>query len=852
MAQGGFGYRPGWTRDQIREEIRGLGVDGSVLYIAAHPDDENTRFLAFMARHKRWRTGYLSLTRGDGGQNLLGDHTEYDLGIIRTQELLAARRVDGAEQFFTRANDFGFSKNPDETWQHWDREKVLADVVWVIRLFKPRLLVTRFSPLPAATHGHHTASAQLAVEAFFAAGDSNRFPEQLSQVRVWQPSRLVWNTSWWFYGRQDYDKTGLLSLDVGTYNPRLGRSYGELAAESRSMHQSQGFGAARQRGTEREYFQWLAGDSAIHDPLEGLERSVMNGTASTDWDEWTREVRGLYALLETENTEAWLKGLAPMLPFLNRILEDPTRSDEDRLLARERKEKVNRLLVEISGLWEEALANQPAVVPGDSLNWEWQVLRRNPSATVKAVPLSLRLLGLWPNGQERTLWDGKIAPTANDLGDSLHRYIFKAALPEGMPMSGPFWKAEGPRSAHYSVPDFGSHRPESPPSLMVESRWSWSIGAMEIPVTLRTPLLYKWTDPVLGERYRPMEVVPAWQLGLEPRQLVVPDGVRELRFRLSLRIEGGPTAPKRTDTLRWGLAGWPEGWRLVSEPPLLLNPRPDSLYTWEAVLTTVGREGGQGGIVTPAVYRSVQGRWIPQELSSVVRLEYGHIPIQTRVVPVEATVVRLHQKSSGKVVGYLRGAGDETMTALAQMGYRVVDLDPATATPALLKTCQSIVLGVRFYNTCRYLSRIQPMLTDYAAQGGHLLIQYQTTSNLLLKQWTPIPLQLGRSRVTEEQAEVRFLVPNHSLLNKPNQLLSNDFEGWVQERGLYFAQQWDPAWTPLLGMNDRGEEEQKGSLLVGRYGKGTVVYCALSLFRQCPQGVPGAFRLLQNLVEYAP
>jgi hypothetical protein len=521
-------------------------------------------------------------------------------------------------------------------------------------------------------------------------------------------------------------------------------------------------------------------------------------------------------------------------------------------LARERKEKVNRLLAEISGLWEEAVAAQPAVVPGDSLNWEWQVLRRNPSATVKAVPLSLRLLGLWPNGQERTLWDGKTAPTANDLGDSLHRYIFRAALPEGMPMSGPFWKAEGPRSAHYSVPDFGSHRPESPPSLMVESHWSWSIGAMEIPVTLRTPLLYKWTDPVLGERYRPMEVVPAWQLGLEPRQLVVPDGVRELRFRLSLRIEGGPTAPKRTDTLRWGLAGWPEGWRLVSEPPLLLNPRPDSLYTWEAVLTTVGREGGQGGIVTPAVYRSVQGRWIPQELSSVVRLEYGHIPIQTRVVPVEATVVRLHQKSSGKVVGYLRGAGDETMTALAQMGYRVVDLDPATATPALLKTCQSIVLGVRFYNTCRYLSRIQPMLTDYAAQGGHLLIQYQTTSNLLLKQWTPIPLQLGRSRVTEEQAEVRFLVPNHSLLNKPNQLLSNDFEGWVQERGLYFAQQWDPAWTPLLGMNDRGEEEQKGSLLVGRYGKGTVVYCALSLFRQCPQGVPGAFRLLQNLVEYAP
>ena len=851
-AQGGFGYRPGWTRDQIREEIRGLGVDGSVLYIAAHPDDENTRFLAFMARQKRWRTGYLSLTRGDGGQNLIGDHTEYDLGIIRTQELLAARRVDGAEQFFTRANDFGFSKNPDETWQHWDREKVLADVVWVIRLFKPRLLVTRFSPLPAATHGHHTASAQLAVEAFFAAGDSTRFPEQLARVSIWKPTRLVWNTSWWFYGRPDYDKTGLLSLDVGTYNPRLGRSYGEIAAESRSMHQSQGFGAARQRGRELEYFQWLAGDSATTDPLEGLERSVLDAKATPGWEEWHGAVRGLYALIETENTGAWFAALMPLRPLLDRILQDPSRSDEDRLLAGERKEKVNRLLAEISGVWEEATAAQPTVVPGDSLSWEWQVLRRNHDPSLKMQAQRLRLLGLRTDGSEEAIWEGTPAQSAHSLEDSLHRYPFKAPLPINLPKSGPFWKAEGPRSAHYSVPDFGSHRPESPPVLVVESQWLCSHGDLKVPITLRTPLLYKWVDPVLGERYRPMEVVPGWQVGLEPSRLVVPDGVRDLRFRLTLRIQGGLSAPNRTDTLRWGLAGWPEGWRLVSEPPVLLNPRSDTLYTWDAVLTKSGRDAGQGGTVTPALYRSIQGRWVPQELGSLVRIEYGHIPIQTRVVPVEATVFRLHQKTSRAVVGYLRGAGDEIMTALAQMGYRVVELDPATATLALLKTCQSVVLGVRFYNTCRHLSRIQPLLTEYVYQGGHLLVQYQTTSNLLLKQWTPIPLQLGRSRVTEEQAEVRFLVPEHSLLNRPNQLVASDFDGWVQERGLYFAQQWDSAWTPLLGMNDRGEENQKGSLLVGPYGKGSVIYCALSLFRQCPQGVPGAYRLLQNLVEYAP
>lgn len=852
FAQGGFGYRSGWTRDQIREEIRGLGLDGSVLYIAAHPDDENTRFLAFMARHQRWRTAYLSLTRGDGGQNLIGDHTEYDLGIIRTQELLAARRVDGAEQFFTRANDFGFSKNPEETWEHWNRERVLADVVWVIRLFKPRLLVTRFSPGPAATHGHHTASAQLALEAFAAAGDSSRFPEQLRWVTVWQPTRLVWNTSWWFYGRQDYDKTGLLRLDVGAYNPRLGRSYGEIAAESRSMHQSQGFGAARQRGSEVEYFQRLAGDSAKESPLEGLERNAGNDGDHPFWKPWYQAWQRFLPLLETENTDAWMEALIAMNPLLEQILADSLASAEVRLLARERQAKVHRLLAEISGLWEEAAASRFAVVPGDTLAWEWQVLRRSQGSGVQIRPERLRIVQPVWDGIEETLWQGQPDSRTANLKDSLHRYTYLTPLPKNLPMSGPFWKPEGPRSAHYAVPDGSSHGAESLPALVLESTWSFSLAGRTMSATYRWPLNYKWTDPVLGERYRPLEVVPAWQMSVEPSRLVVPQGVGEWTVRVSLRLEGVNSAMSSRDTLRWGFSSWPAGWRLKSEPPQLVNPRADSLYSWDAVFIENGRDAGQGGRVTPALYRWVQGQWISHDVATVWRLEYQHIPVQTRVVATEATVVRLNQRRSNAALGYFKGAGDEVSTALSQMGYRVDDLDPATVTAAMLRSYPTVVLGVRFYNTCRHLARIQPLLNDYVAKGGHLVIQYQTISNLLLKQWTPIPLTLGRSRVTEENAEVRFLESGHRLLNHPHRLTSVDFEGWIQERGLYFGQQWDARWVPLLGMNDRGEENHKGSLLVGHYGRGSVIYCALSLFRQCPQGVPGAFRLLQNLVEYAP
>ena len=852
LAQGGFGYRSGWTRDQIREEIRGLGLDGSVLYIAAHPDDENTRFLAFMARHHRWRTAYLSLTRGDGGQNLIGDHTEYDLGIIRTQELLAARRVDGAEQFFTRALDFGYSKNPDETWEHWDRERVLADVVWVIRLFKPRLLITRFSPGPAATHGHHTASAQLAVEAFEAAGDPLRFPEQLRWVTIWQPTRLLWNTSWWFYGRQDYDKTGLLRLDVGAYNPRLGRSYGEIAAESRSMHQSQGFGAARQRGSELEYFQRLAGDSALGNPLEGLERNATNDGANPVWKAWYQAWNRFLPLLETENTDTWMEALLAMNPLLEHILADSSGTAEDRLIAKERQTKVHRLMAEISGLWEEAVASRFAVVPGDTLAWDWQVLRRTHASRLQIRPRGLRLVQPGWGGVDQTLWQGQPDPQTAFLKDSLQRYTYVLPVPKNLPMSGPFWKPEGPRSAHYAVPEGCSHGAESLPALVLESSWTYSMGGQDVTVSYRWPLNFKWTDPVLGERYRPLEVVPAWQMSAEPRRMVVPQGVREWPIRVTLRFEGGNPNLIHGDTLRWGFSSWPAGWRLKSEPQVLVNPRADSLYTWDAVFVEDSRDAGQGGTLKPSLFRSVQGQWLSQEVASVWRLEYGHIPVQTRVVPTEATLVRLNQKRSSAVVGYLKGAGDEVATALSQMGYRVIDLDPATVTAAMLRSFPALVLGVRFYNTCRHLSRIQPLLNDYVAKGGHLLIQYQTTSNLLLKQWTPIPLTLGRARVTEENAEVRFLETGHRLLNHPHRLTSVDFEGWIQERGLYFGQQWDPRWVPILGMNDRGEENQKGSLLVGHYGRGSVVYCALSLFRQCPQGVPGAYRLLQNLVEYAP
>lgn len=867
LGQGGYGFRPGWSNDRIREEIRGLGVAGSVLYVAAHPDDENTRLLSWLANEARCRTAYLSLTRGDGGQNLLGEHAGYDLGRVRTQELLAARRVDGAEQFFTRANDFGYSKSSEETFAHWDKEQILEDVVWVIRLFKPDLIVTRFSPLPAATHGHHTASAQLAVEAFFAAADSTRFPHQLKRVSVWQARRLVWNTSWWFYGRQDYDKSQLLRLNVGGFNPRLGVSYGEMAAESRSMHQSQGFGAARQRGNEWEYFQWLAGDSAIASPLEGCVKLLETNSSNEIWSAYAREWQKLQALSEGGWSTQWAQGLMQMHLLLDSMSGMGNLRAGDVLWLKERAARIQRVLAESLGIWEEAVAANARAVPGDSLELEWQGLQRLPAGDVQSTLDSLKLWGLdagfqyrllkeWPmnSSLENTENPGTSNSISAFAGDSLLKNKFKVLLPSFLRYAGPFWKASSNGMAIYDAPDSIAHWSQTPPSLLLESVRTLRDHNKSLKLVNKMPLHYKWTDPVLGERYKPLEILPAYQMNLDAQRYYISDSRSEIRIRLGLRVEPGFLRQRYPDTLKMDLWSWPAGWVVVSQPLVLEAPRTDTLYTLDIILREVSKGRGEEGSLMPGLWRAEQGTWWPLPAEGVQQIQYNHIPVLTRTEEVSASLIRLKVAKASGTVGYLRGAGDALPQALRVMGYQVADLDPATVTLDQLKACKSVLIGVRFFNTCAVAGNLHPLLMDYARQGGHVIVQYQTTSNLLWKQVGPFPLKIGRGRVTEENAAVTFLDTNHPLLSFPHKLSSVDFSDWVQERGLYFAETWDSKWKPLLRMRDSGAEEkdQDGALLTTAYGRGAVTYCGLALFRQCSEGVKGSYRLLQNLVSYDP
>ena len=642
FAQGGFGYRQGWSQDRIREEIRGLGVTGSVLYVAAHPDDENTRLLSWLANEARCRTAYLSLTRGDGGQNLLGEHTGYDLGLVRTQELLAARRVDGAEQFFTRANDFGYSKSPEETYTHWDKEQILKDVVWAIRLFKPDLIVTRFSPLPAATHGHHTASAQLAVEAFFAAADSSRFPEQLKSVTVWQPKRLVWNTSWWFYGRQDYDKSQLLRLNVGGFNPRLGVSYGEMAAESRSMHQSQGFGSARQRGSEWEYFQWLAGDSAKVSPLEGCVGVLGASPDNEQWPAYAREWEKLNALSQGAWSTSWAHSLIQMRLLLDSMSKVNVLNAEDEQWLKQRKSRIDKILLESLGIWEEAVATSAKAVPGDSLEFEWHSLRRLPVQDIGSSLRSLKLWGLDSNFQYRILrqWDvgpsessegvsSKVGLIEFQEGDSLVKNKFKANLPSFLRYAGPFWKASTNAPVFYEAPDSMAHRSETPPSFIFETVRTLEYQGKFVDIVSKLPLNYKWTDPVLGERYKPVESVPAYQINLDAPRYYISDTRSEIRMQIALRVEPGLLRQRYPDTLKLDLWSWPSGWVVMSGPMVLESPQTDTLYTLEITLMEVSKGKGEEGLLIPGLWRAEQGSWWPIPLSGVQRIQYNHIPVLT-------------------------------------------------------------------------------------------------------------------------------------------------------------------------------------------------------------------------------
>lgn len=760
---------------ELYQRMLKLKVLGSVLYVAAHPDDENTRLIAYMANHEGFETGYLSLTRGSGGQNLIGSDLGDALGVIRTQELLAAREIDGGRQFFTRARDFGFSKSATETLNVWDREAVLSDMVWVLRSFQPDVVITRFSPEPGFTHGHHTASAQLAQEAFRAAGDVNRYPEQLERVKAWQPRRLLWNVSPWHFRQRGLPfepGQDALSIQVSGYSPLLGRSYPELAAASRSMHKSQGFGSAASREEQLEYLKILDGDPGA---------TLMEGVV-TDWSRLPGGER------VQELVEAACRSFQVAAPHLSvaRLIEiDKTMASLPPSLWRDRKRaEVQELVSGCLGLRLRAECEQAEVRPGESIK---VALKATLQAPVHVV------------------WQGQVLPPNQEL-------VVSQELNAGAELTHPYWL--GAASESYRG------LPQQPPTPAA----SFALEIEGQRFDFRVPLVRSEVDPVRGEVLTPVAVTPAVSVSLEPALVVIPRGqTGQVTVRARGQVEGA--------VARLQL---PPGWR--SEPSTRMIVDGEARFQ---LLPPPQSSVAQLGAIVEKEGRSFRHQ------TQVI--EHDHIPRQLIQPPASSRLIHLELERYDQRLGYLDGAGDEVARALTSLGYSLERINPDK--PGDLARFDTIILGVRAYNVLPGIEELTGPLFEFVHGGGTLITQYNTTRGLQSQRLAPFPLELSRLRVTDEKAQVKFLAPAHPVLNTPNRLSSKDFEGWVQERGLYFPEKWDPAYTAVLSCHDEGEEPLAGGLLVAPYGKGHFVYTGYSFFRQLPAGVPGAYRLFVNLIS---
>jgi LmbE family N-acetylglucosaminyl deacetylase len=801
---------------EILLALKKINTVGSVLYIAAHPDDENTRLLAYLAKERNLRTGYLSLTRGDGGQNLVGKEQGEPLGLIRTQELLAARRIDGAEQFFTRANDFGYSKNPEETFSFWNKDSILSDVVWVIRKFKPDVVICRFPTTGEGGHGHHTASAILAVEAYEAAADPKRFPEQLAYVKPWQVRRVFWNT--FNFGTTNTTAPDQLKIDVGVYNPLLGKGYGEIASESRSMHKSQGFGSAKTRGTTIEYFKLLKGDSVKMDFFEGIDLSWKRLNVNQKISAKINECIKNYNPQRPEI-------IIPHLMALYRLLQQTNGSDENINYWKQLKLKeTENLILACSGLWMESYASDYMTVPKNDISITTQIVNRNKSE-IKLNKISF-------------LQKTDTLVNLNLKQNELYTFLHKERLPVTTFYSNPYWLNRKHDAGRYDVRDLwliGTPENDSPTKVVFDL----NIGDLNFKIERN--IVYKYTDPVKGEVYRPLEILPPATINISENVFVFANGSsKNIQFTIKANM------PNVIGKVHVELT---KGWLID-----LKNP--------EFSLVNKGEEVIIEAFLTPPLSGELRGTMKASLIindsfynKSIKRIEYDHIPYQFILTDAESDLLKIDlEKSESMTIGYIPGPGDEVPACLKQLGYNVIILSDELLNKEDLSKYKVIISGVRAYNTNNRLQVYYNKLMEYVQKGGNLIVQYNTNSRVgpLQTKIGPYPFTISRERVTDETAEVRFLKPNHSVLNYPNKISSKDFEGWVQERGIYFATELDKNYETIFSMNDPNEKPSEGSLIIAKYGKGNFVYAGLAFFRELPAGVPGAYRLFVNLLSLPP
>ena len=798
----------------ILHQMQKLKNTTRVLYLAAHPDDENTRLIAYLENGKKFDAAYLSLTRGDGGQNVIGPELREGLGLIRTQELLAARQIDGGKQFFTRANDFGYSKNPDETFDKWGKEEVLSDVVWAVRNFQPDIIVTRFNKTPGITHGHHTASAILAHEAFNIAGDKNAFPEQLEFTSIWKPKKIYWNTSSWFFRRnEDFDKSKYITENAGGYAPLLGISYTEMAALSRSRHKSQAFGTAGSRGDEIEYFEYWDGPESENDLFAGIDHSWSN---FKNGKEIQKSIEKLTNNFQFNKPEASIDQLFVIKNLIEEL--DDTAVKKDKLMA------IEQLILNCSGFYHLLYHDDSYASPGDKINIALELVNRSNakielvSAKVLQTNEAFLVSGVLENNQVK-----------------LERFLIN--IPNDFTYSNPYWLNDPSANGLYKVDDqklIG--KAENEPAIVGEVSLNINGNAL----SFRTPLKYKSSDRINGEIIQPFYIIPP--LSIEFAEEVSIFTTKGQEKEISIKIKA----------LKDDISGnlelvLPKGWTSEAQQNDLSFENLVKNSTKEVKIKITS--GGNEGKFDLDAFVKVDGKLISK---SVQEIQYDHIPNQIIIRGAKQKLVLADVKIKGEKVGYIEGAGDAVDEALLAMGYQVDLIDIENISAEELKEYDAIIAGIRAYNVNTALQVHYDKMTGYMNSGGVYMVQYNTTYSLPNTDFWPYPLTLSRDRITVEEANLEFINPDHVTMNFPNRITAEDFEGWVQERGLYFPSEWNKNYVPLLAGNDPGESIKEGALLVADYGKGKFIYTGLSFFRELPAGVPGAYRLLANILATNP
>lgn len=798
------------TSSEIYHQIQQLGVLGRVLYVAAHPDDENTRLITWIQNEKHLSTAYISLTRGDGGQNLIGNELGDGLGVIRTYELLSARAIDRGTQFFSRARDFGYSKHPDETFSVWNRELILGDLIYAIRNWKPDVIITRFNLEPGVTHGHHTASAMLAKEAFLLAGDATVYPGQLENTSVWSPKRVVWNASSFFFKDKAFVRDSFLVQEVGTYNTLLGESYNEIAARSRSQHKSQGFGTPESRGAQEEFFQHIAGERAQQTIWEGIDFS------------WRRVTGGDQV---AEKYEAVTDGFNFMYPSLSvrPLLElyQAIQAMPENPYKKEKLEACAQIIKSCLGIYLDVTANQYAYAPGDSVKFTLQALNRS------AISIQLKGFSCYFNEKYTDFQASSDSLSYNRLYTAVTGN-FKAS---GKAFSSPYWLENKPETGYFTVPDSAAvNNPRN-----VDASWRVTLSVLGVELSFSGEIVNRVSDPVEAEIVRPIGYHP-------PLAALENQGVRIFRkgenLKLSLPVQALKNTAATVLKIQVG-TGSSAYVKEVSIPAL----EKDAIWNAEVELSMANISGEQ---VATASY-VLDG--IAYPLRKWFALNYNHIPFQRYSLPLQLRLIPVDIPAYSGKVAYIPGAGDDIPQTLQQLGIQVDVLDGKNLDSNQLKNYRSVVVGIRAFNTIEEASLMNTVLNNYVKNGGNLVIQYNTTAGLKIKSPGPLPLTISRNRVTKEDSPVKFLLPQHPVLNSPNKLTDADFAGWVQERGLYFPSSWDASYQSVLAFQDPGEDWDGGSLLVANYGKGRVTYTGISFFRELPAGVPGAIRLFYNLIS---